>query len=52
MTNKEHLICIDVKLGELKEQFDNHLYHHLAFTIALLTITGGAVTALIIALLS
>ncbi len=52
MTNKDQLIEIATKLDNLKEQFDNHLYHHLAFTIALLTITGGAVTALIIALLS
>lgn len=58
MTNKEYLICIDTKLKELKEQFSNHLKHHiekaraqLAINIALLTIAGGAIVALIIALL-
>lgn len=51
MTNKEYLICIDAKLKALKEQFDNHLKHHLAVTIALITVTGGAITALILTLL-
>ena len=52
MTNKEYLICIDEKLNELKEQFNNHLKHHFAVSIALLTITGGAITALILANIS
>ena len=51
MTNKEYLICIDGKLSELKTQFSNHLKHHFAVSIALLTITGGAIIALIVTLL-
>jgi len=38
------LICIDVKLGELKKQFDNHLRHHWAITVCAL---GAAISALI-----
>lgn len=51
MTNKEYLICIDTKLKELKEQFTNHIRHHWLVTIPLISITGAAITALIIALL-
>lgn len=51
MTNRDYLVCIDAKLKELKKQFDNHLHHHLLITIALITVTGGAITALIVALL-
>ncbi len=51
MTNKEYLIRIDEKLSGLKTQFDNHLKHHFAISVALLTITGGVITALILALL-
>jgi len=52
ITNREYLICIDAKLKALKEQFDNHLKHHWLVTIPLITITGGAITALIVALLT
>lgn len=52
MTNKEYLICIDIKLKELKEQFTNHIRHHWLVTIPLISITGAALTALIIALLN
>lgn len=51
MTNKEYLVCIDTKLKDLKKQFDNHLHHHLLVALALISVTGGAITALIIALL-
>ena len=52
MTNREYLICIDIKLKELKEQFSNHIKHHWMVTIPLIVITGGAITALIVALLT
>ena len=41
MEKNDHdlLICIDVKLGELRTQFSNHLKHHWAVTITLLSIT-------------
>ena len=52
MTNREYLICIDVKLKELQKQFSNHIKHHWLVTIPLISITGGAIIALIIALLS
>lgn len=51
MTNREYLICIDTKLKDLKEHFTNHIKHHWLVTIPLISITGGTVVALIIALL-
>ncbi len=51
MTTKEYLICIDTKLKNLKEQFDNHLKHHWAITIALITIIGTGVIKIIIELI-
>ena len=50
MTDHDLLVCIDVKLKELKKQFDNHLKHHWMVTIPLITIIGGLITALILAL--
>ncbi len=46
------LICIEERLSELKIQFSNHLKHHNTYAIALLTITGGAIGGLIIALVT
>lgn len=46
------LICIEEKIKELKRQFDNHLKHHNTYAVALLTITGGAIGSLIIALIT
>lgn len=46
------LICIEEKLKELKHQFDNHLKHHNIYALALLTITGGSIGSLIIALVT
>lgn len=51
-TDHDILICIEEKIKELRLQFDNHLKHHNMYTIALLTITGGAIGSLIIALVS
>lgn len=51
-TNREWLICIDKKVKTLQTQFSNHLRHHWAVTLSLITISGGLVTALIISLLS
>lgn len=50
MTDHDLLVCIDVKLKELKKQFDNHLKHHWAITIPLIGIAGSLVVALLIAL--
>lgn len=47
-TNKELLICIDVKLKLLKEQFDNHLKHHFLVTLASISATLTVVGALIV----
>ncbi len=52
MTDHDLLVCIDVKLKELKEQFSNHLKHHWAMTLALVMITFGSVISVIIALLT
>ena len=46
------LICIEEKIRELRHQFDNHLRHHNTYTLALLTITGGALGSLVIALIT
>lgn len=51
MTNREYLVCIDAKLTGLKEQFSNHLRHHWMVAIPLISITGAALIALILALL-
>ena len=50
MTDHDLLVCIDTKLKELKEQFNNHLKHHWAVTIPLISIVGGLIIALILAL--
>ncbi len=52
MTDREYLIHIDTEVTGLKEQFSNHLKHHWMATIALISITGTAITAVIIALLT
>jgi len=44
------LICIEVKLKDLKTNFDNHLQHHFRYTIMAWTATIGLVVALILAL--
>ena len=51
-TDHDILICIEEKIRELKHQFDNHLRHHNIYAIALLTITGGAIGSLLIALVT
>ena len=51
-TDHDILICIEEKVKELKFQFTNHLKHHNFYTLALLTITGGAIGSLIIALIT
>jgi len=51
-TDHDLLICIEEKIKELKYQFDNHLKHHNIYAIALLTITGGAIGSLVIALIT
>lgn len=52
MDKSDHdlLICIDVKLKELKTGFENHLQHHFRYTIMAWTATIGLVVALILAL--
>jgi hypothetical protein len=42
------LICIDVKLRELKTQFDNHLKHHAAITICALAAALSALATVLI----
>lgn len=46
MTNKEHLICIDVKLSELKKQFSNHLTSHARYTYLIIASTIGIFASL------
>lgn len=47
----EILICIEVKLKELKSQFDNHLKHHFLLSLTALSMAGAAIVALIVALI-
>lgn len=52
MERSDHdlLICIDAKLRELKNQFDNHLSHHFKATILAWTTAISAIGALLILL--
>ena len=49
-TDHEMLLIIDSKMDDMRLQFDNHLHFHRNLSIAWLTIAGGLITALIIAL--
>ena len=50
MNDHDLLIRIDEKINTLNKGFTNHLKHHWAVSLALLTITLGAIVSLIIAL--
>lgn len=52
MTDHDLLICIDIKLKELKQQFANHIKHHWMVTIPMIGITFGSIVSLIITLLT
>lgn len=43
MTDHDLLTCIDAKLKGLKDQFDNHLKHHFAITLAACGAGVGAI---------
>ncbi len=45
------LICIDVKLREMKTQFENHLKHHWAITMCAFGAALSAFAAIVIMLL-
>ena len=48
MNDHDLLVCIDVKLKELKIQFTNHLRHHFAVNIVLLTSTLSLAAAVLV----
>lgn len=48
---QDRLIRVETKLDILIKHFDNHLKHHWSIIMALLTITGGVIVALIINML-
>jgi hypothetical protein len=48
MTTDERLIRLETKIDELAKQISNHLKHHFITNIALLTIIGGLVVALLL----
>lgn len=50
-TDHELLLCIDQGQKELKIQFTNHLSWHRSMSIALVSLVGTLMIALIIALL-
>ena len=48
-TVKERITALEILIKELKEQFKNHLGHHWAIDLALLTALLGSIgTALIL----
>jgi len=47
-TRDSLLIRIDERLQNLEKQFSNHLAHHFWINIALVSIIGGLVVALIL----
>lgn len=42
------IICLEVKMRELKEQFDNHLQHHFRYNVMAWGIALAALIGLII----
>lgn len=49
-TDHDLLICIDAKLKTLTKHFENHIKHHWMVTIPLISIIGGLIITLVIAL--
>jgi len=45
------LICLEVKLKELKADFENHLIHHFRYSIMAWGVALGAIVTLAIALI-
>ena len=45
------LICLEVKLKELKKDFENHLEHHFRYNVLAWTITLGALITAFFALI-
>ena len=52
MDDHDLLVCIDVKLRELKEQFKNHLKHHFIVSMAACGVALSTVTTLAIYILT
>ena len=50
MSDTERLVRVETKLDTLTEHFTNHIKHHWMVTIPLITIVGGLIVALILAL--
>ncbi len=48
MNDHDLLVCIDVKLKELKLQFSNHLKHHFIISMAACGIALSTITTLAI----
>jgi len=44
------LICLEVKLEEIKTDFENHLVHHFRYSIMAWGVALGAIVTLAIAL--
>lgn len=51
MTDGERLIKIETILNELKTDFDNHLKHHLLYSLMAWSATLGLLTTIIIMLI-
>ena len=51
MSDHDILIQVNVKLDELKKQFDNHLKHHWAISVTLLSITITSLISVLVMVL-
>lgn len=47
-TDHDLLICIDVKLKELREDFKNHLSHHFRYNVMAWSVALGAIVSLVL----
>jgi len=48
VSDHDRLICIDVKVTELKKQFSNHLSHHFRYSIMAWGVALSAIVGLIV----
>ncbi len=49
-SDRDLLICLEVKLKELQKAFENHLVHHFRYTLLAWSLALGAIITMAIAL--
>ena len=50
-SDRDLLICLEVKLKELQKDFENHLIHHFRYSIMAWGVALGAIVTMAIALI-